>query len=127
LFIHGAVPLVGGGTIKMVGTAGQDFILGVPGTGALLLNIDYTIEGTGTIGGGDGNLTLQNFGTVNANDGRLIVDTGNQVYHDGLMEATAGGTLAIMDSVANVAMLEATGGGILRLENVTVTNFAPGQ
>ena len=126
LFIHGAVPLVGGGTIKMVGTAGQDFILGVPGTGALLLNIDYTIEGTGTIGGGDGNLTFQNFGTVNANDGRLIVDTGNQVYNDGLMEATLGGTLAIEDDVANVAMLEATGGGILQLENVTVTNSAAG-
>ena len=69
LFIHGAVSLVGGGTIKMIGTAGQDFILGVPGTGAVLINVDYTIEGTGTIGGGDGNLTFENFGTVNANDG----------------------------------------------------------
>ena len=88
LFIHGAVSLVGGGTIKMIGTAGQDFILGVPGTGARLINVDYTIEGTGTIGGGDGNLTFENFGTVNANDGLLTINTGNVVANNGLMEAT---------------------------------------
>ena len=88
LFIHGAVTLVGGGTIKMLGPSGEDNILGTPGTGAVLVNVDYTIEGTGTIGGGDGNLTFENFGTVNANDGLLTIDTGNQVYNDGLMEAT---------------------------------------
>src|SRR5580700_3332254 len=107
LFIHGAVSLVGGGTIKMLGPVGEDNILGVPGTGALLINIDYTIEGNGTIGGGDGNLTFENFGTVNANDGVLTINTGNQVYNDGLMEATTdpvagtAGTLAIKDSVVN--------------------------
>jgi hypothetical protein len=172
LFIHGAVPLVGGGTIKMVGTAGQDFILGVPGTGALLLNIDYTIEGTGTIGGGDGNLTFENFATVNANDGLLTINTGNVVANNGLMEATVGGALLVDDgvsnvgtikadgagsavtfnasavtnlaggtinatdagtvtfehgSVANAGMLEATAGGILQLENLTVTNSAAGE
>ena len=117
LFVHGTVSLVGGGTIKMLGPAGEDNILGVPGTGALLLNIDYTIEGTGTIGGGDGNLTFENFGTVNANDGLLTIDTGNQVYNDGLMEATAdplaatAGTLAIKDSVANAGTVQADGAG----------------
>ena len=111
LFIHGAVSLVGGGTIKMIGTAGEDYIFGVAGTHALLINVDYTIEGTGTIGGGDGNLTFENFGTVNANNGVLTVDTGNQVYNDGLMEATAGGTLAIQDSVANAGTVKADGTG----------------
>jgi hypothetical protein len=146
LFIDGAVPLVGGGTIDMIGTAGENFILGVPGTGALLLNIDYTIEGTGTIGGGDGNLTFQNFGTVNANDGLLTINTGNQVYNDGLMEATSGGTLAIQDSVANAGTVQADGstaavtlsgatfdnlfsvvaenGGSITFTNVAVTNEA---
>ena len=52
-----------------------------------MINVDYTIEGTGTIGGGDGDLTFENFGTVNANNGLLIVDTGNQVANNGLMEA----------------------------------------
>src|SRR5580700_10659044 len=87
LAIDGAVTLVGGGTINMIGTVGQDFILGVPGSHALLINVDYTIEGTGTIGGGDGNLAFENFGTVNANNGLLTINTGNQVYNDGLMEA----------------------------------------
>jgi fibronectin-binding autotransporter adhesin len=117
LFVHGTVSLVGGGTIKMLGPAGGDNILGVPGTGALLLNIDYTIEGAGTIGGGDGNLTFENFGTVNANDGLLTINTGNQVYNDGLMEATAdpvagtAGTLAIKDSIANAGTVQADGAG----------------
>src|SRR6202035_3744774 len=130
LFIHGAVPLVGGGTIKMVGTAGQDFILGVPGTGALLLNVDYIIEGTGTIGGGDGNLTFQNFGTVNANDGLLTINTGNVVANNGLMEATSGGTpqthgtLQIKDSVSNAGTVQADGvGAAVTLTGKTFDNL----
>jgi hypothetical protein len=146
LAIDGAVTLVGGGTIKMIGTPGEDKIIGVPGTGALLINVDYTIEGTGTIGGGDGNLTFENFGTVNANDGLLTVNTGNQVYNDGLMEATAGGTLQIKDTVANSGTVQADGataavtlsgatfdnlfsviaknGGSITFTNVAVTNEA---
>ena len=117
LFIHGAVPLVGGGTIKMIGTPGDNYILGAPGTGAVLINVDYTIEGTGTIGGGDGLLTFENFGTVNANNGVLTVNTGNQVYNDGVMEATVDpvaatiGTLWIQDSVVNAGTVQADGAG----------------
>src|SRR5580692_5855521 len=130
LFIHGVVPLVGGGTIKMIGTAGQDFILGVPGTGAVLVNVDYTIEGTGTIGGGDGNLTFENFGTVNANDGLLTINTGNAVYNDGLMEATVDplaatvGTLQIKDSVVNAGTVQADGiGAAVTLSGATFDNL----
>ena len=130
LYIHGAVPLVGGGTINMLGPAGQDFILGVPGSGAGLVNIDYTIEGTGTIGGGDGNLTFQNFGTVNANNGLLTINTGNQVYNDGLMEATVDplavtvGTLAIKDSLVNAGTVQADGtGAAVTLSGATFDNL----
>src|SRR5580698_1134529 len=130
LFIHGAVTLAGGGTIKMLGPAGEDNILGVPGTGALLINVDYTIQGTGTIGGGDGNLTFENFGTVNANDGLLTINTGNQVYNDGLMEATVDpvaatvGTLAIQDSVVNAGTVQANGGlAIVELWGATFDNL----
>src|ERR1700730_374175 len=117
LFIHGPVSLAGGGTIKMLGPAGEDNILGVPGTGAVLVNVDYTIEGTGTIGGGDGLLTFENFGIVNANNGLLTVNTGNQVYNDGLMEATVDslavtvGTLTIKDSIVNAGTVQADGAG----------------
>ena len=124
LAIDGAVSLVGGGTIDMIGTAGEDNILGVPGSHALLINVDYTIEGTGTIGGGDGHLTFENFGTVNANDGLLTINTGNQVYNDGLMEATAGGTLAIKDSVANAGTVQADGAGsAVTLSGATFDNL----
>ncbi len=130
LFIHGGVTLAGGGTIKMLGPSGEDNILGVPGTGAVLVNVDYTIEGTGTIGGGDGNLTFQNFGIVNADNGCLIVDTGNQVYNDGLMEATADplaattGTLQIKDSVVNAGTVQADGAGTaVKLSGATFDNL----
>ena len=101
----------------MLGPFGEDNILGAPGTGAVLINVDYTIEGTGTIGGGDGNLTFENFGTVNANNGLLTINTGNQVYNDGLMEASVDplaattGTLAIKDSVVNAGTVQADGAG----------------
>ena len=130
LAIDGAVSLVGGGTIKMIGTPGEDNILGVPGTHAFLINVDYTIEGTGTIGGGDGNLTFENFGTVNANDGLLTVNTGNQVYNDGLMEATVdpvaatAGTLQIKDSVVNAGTVQADGiGAAVTLSGATFDNL----
>src|SRR5580704_15009463 len=130
LFIHGGVTLVGGGTINMLGPVGQDFILGVPGSGAGLVNIDYTIEGIGTIGGGDGNLTFQNFGTVNANGGLLTINTGNQVYNDGLMEATVDplavtvGTLAIKDSLVNAGTVQADGiGSAVTLSGATFDNL----
>ena len=124
LFIDGTVSLVGGGTIEMIGTPGEDDILGVGGSHALLINVDYTIEGTGAIGRGDGNLTFENFGTVNANNGLLTVNTGNQVYNDGLMEATAGGTLQIEDSVANAGTIKADGiGAVVELSGKTFDNL----
>ena len=122
--------LVGGGTIKMLGPVGEDNILGVPGTGAVLINIDYTIQGTGTIGGGDGNLTFENFGIVNANDDVLTINTGNQVYNDGVMEATVDplaatiGTLWIQDSVVNAGTVQADGGlAIVELFGATFGNL----
>ena len=127
LFIHGAVSLVGGGTIKMLGPTGEDNILGVSGTGAVLVNIDYTIEGTGTIGGGDGILTFENFGTVNANDGLLTINTGNVVANNGLMEATVGGTLLVDDGVSNVGTIKADGSGsAVTFDSAAVTNLAGG-
>ncbi len=55
LFVDGAVTLSGGGTIAMRGATADNMIVGVAGTNAVLLNVDYIIEGSGTIGQGDGN------------------------------------------------------------------------
>ncbi len=113
LIIDGTVTLKGGGTILMTGTPGDDDIVGFHGSGAKLVNVDYTITGGGTIGhDGDGNLTFVNEGTVDAT-GLLTIHTGNEVANTatGLMEATAGGTLQIEDDVGNCGIVEATGAG----------------
>ena len=69
----------------------------------VLTNVDNTISGVGWIGSGDGNLTLINdaHGTIEANvtGGALILDTGNDIKNDGLLEAANGGVLKVEDSV----------------------------
>ena len=114
LSVSGKVTLTGGGVIENLGPTTADLIVGVANTNAALENINNTITGSGLIGQGDGNLTLQNdaAGTINANiSGQpIIIDTGNTVINLGLMEATKGGTLTVRDSVANSGILAATGG-----------------
>jgi hypothetical protein len=130
LWINGAVFLATGvsgsnGTLSLTGTpADDDQIVGVAGSSALLINVDFIITGAGQIGAGDGNLTLINesAGTIDAT-GLLIVETGNQVVNSGLMEATAGGTLEIEDSLSNAGMLEATGtDALVTMADVTLDN-----
>ena len=83
----------------------------------------YTISGAGEIGIGDGHLTLVNeaAGTIEADfaDGILTLDTGNGIVNSGLLEATNGGTLQIIDSVSNSGALEANGGTLITLGDVT--------
>ena len=95
--------------------------MGVGGTGATLVNVNNTIIGSGTIGQGDGALTLVNgsSGTIEAtplvagDSGLLIIDTGNPVSNSGLMTAAAGGTLHIFDSVTNFGLIQATASGTI--------------
>src|SRR5208282_3791263 len=93
LKIDGTVYLLDGGEIEMLGSAAPNLIIGVPGTGATLVNVDNTIIGTGTIGhNGDGALTLVNGsdGLIEAkpllptDTGILVIDTGNTVNNSGL-------------------------------------------
>ena len=114
LSIDGTVMLLGGGVVEMLGPSTLNLIVGVPGTGATLVNVNNTITGSGMIGQGDGNLTFNNeaAGTINANvSGELIViDTGNTAINAGLIEATNGGTVTIVDAMANSGTLAANGG-----------------
>ena len=68
LAINGTVYLLDGGEIALKGPTAENLIVGVPGTGATLVNVDNTIIGSGTIGQGDGLLTLINGanGTIEA-------------------------------------------------------------
>ena len=115
LAINGTVYLLNSGTLAMVGPTDENLIVGVAGTGAKLVNVNNTITGSGTIGQGDGALTLVNGqnGTIEAtpllasDSGLLIIDTGNRVSNSGTMTAAAGGTLQIDDPVTNLGLIHA--------------------
>ena len=120
LAIDGTVFLQDGGQIEMLGPTADNMIVGIPNTGATLVNVDNTISGSGTIGGGD--LTLKNFGIINAT-GEIFVNTGNEVINGGLLEATSGGTLVLDDNVANSGgTIAASGNGsLVEINAVTIS------
>ena len=115
LAINGRVYLLNGGILTMVGPTAENLITGVDGTGAKLINVHNTIEGSGTIGQGDGTLTLFNgrAGKIEAtpllatDSGLLIIDTGNNINNFGLLSASGGGGLQIEDSITNLGRIRA--------------------
>ncbi len=115
LAINGTVYLLNSGKLALVGPTDENLIIGVAGTDAKLVNVNNTITGSGTIGQGDGALTLVNGknGTIEAtpllasDSGLLIIDTGNRVSNSGTMTAAAGGTLQIDDPVTNLGLIQA--------------------
>src|SRR5580698_6856773 len=125
LIINGTVTLIGdtqrqpdgtkvtlpGGTILLSGSPSSDDIIRAFASSAALDNVNFTIMGAGQIGQGDGKLTLINEsgGVIDASGGVLVIDTGNQLANAGLAEATAGGTLQLIDSVSSAGTVEATG------------------
>ena len=115
LAIQGTVDLLNGGTINLLGPTAQNMIVGVAGTHATLVNVNNIIVGSGTIGSGDGELTLTNgsAGTIEAeprgtgDSGVLIINTGNQIGNSGTMLAAGGGTLEAFDAVSNLGLIKA--------------------
>ena len=97
LAINGTVYLLNSGTLALVGPTDENLIIGVAGTDAKLVNVNNTITGSGTIGQGDGALTLVNGknGTIEAtpllasDSGLLIIDTGNRDSNSGTLTAAA--------------------------------------
>ena len=126
LAIDGTVFMQGGGRVLMAGPTAEVLIIGVPGTGAALANADNTIIGTGTIGQGDGVLTLTNGadGIIAAAGGTLIIDTGNPVSNSGTMIALGGGTLQIYDVIDNFGFMGAGVGGKMLLTDAVITGAA---
>ncbi len=128
LVIDGMVKLNGGGEVLLSGS--DDSIIGVCGdedTSNMLVNSD-TIAGYGKIGSdGNGLLTLDNKadGVVDADmrHEKLVVDTGNTVTNEGLLEARCGGVLDIKDDVDNKGgIIGAYGAGsLVKLFGITVT------
>jgi hypothetical protein len=128
LSIDGTVTLSGGGVVEMLGPATFNLIVGVPNTGATLINVNNTITGAGMIGQGDGNLTFNNEagGTINANvSGQsIVIDTGNTAINAGLIEATNGGTVTIVDGMANSGTLAANGGVLDAMGSISGSDTA---
>ena len=111
--------LQGGGRVIM---GGNDAFIRAVSSGATLINVKNTISGAGTIGAGDGHLTLVNSSGINANSGSLLtISTGNAVANAGILEAMSSGRLVIADSVNNAKLIEALGSGAkVTIENGSV-------
>jgi hypothetical protein len=97
------VTLSGTGTIWLNQTSGDtsgNAIIGASSSDELD-NTNSLIEGGGNLGGGT--LTLVNGGTIDANSGyQLLLDTGpNIITNTGLIEATAGNGLVLLNTAIN--------------------------
>ena len=112
LSIGNAVTLIGGGTVLLdtIATSGGNAF--IVGNGNTLTNTNNTILGTGVIG--NGSLALINGGVIDATpeDGTstLMLNGSGGVTNTKLLEATAGGALAIQTNVTNTGgTITATG------------------
>ena len=102
LQIGNSLSLSGGGTVNLsVASGGGNAFL--RGSGVTLTNVDNTIQGAGNIGD-SGALALVNQAKVDANatGQTLAVNGGNGgITNTGLLEATNGGTLQLLNTVNN--------------------------
>ena len=112
--------LQGGGTVTLNNgdNNGRPYIQQTSG-GVTLTNVDNLILGAGTIG--NGGLTLDNAagGTVDASiSGQAMILNGSgNITNAGLLEATGGGTLRITNLIANSAGSVVANGGVVYVDN----------
>ena len=106
------VTLSGGGSVTLVGGA----VIGASAS-ATLTNDGDIIRGDGALGAGAMSLVNEAAGVIDGdNAAGLTINTGGDtVINAGLMEATAGGSLAIESALDNTGTLRAIGGGTLTL------------
>jgi hypothetical protein len=122
----GNVTLTGGGAIAMSGNTNNMILTGT--AGQMLTNVNNTISGSGQIGNGGGLLFVNDAGgIVDASGGILTIapynNTTGSTTNQGLLEATAGGTLQLENTVTNTGgTILATGSGALvELNAVSIT------
>jgi hypothetical protein len=125
LGIIGTNVTLSGGTVTMSNDAGN-YIVGSATTNTL--TNEETIQGSGSIGGGNGSisLTLMNSGIIDANQSvPLTIQAAGGVKNSGTLEATGGSTLAL-----NGVTITNTGGtleadtSVLHLTNAAVAGGA---
>jgi hypothetical protein len=119
-----SVTLSGGGTITMSNEAGN-YIVGSATTNTL--TNEETIRGSGSIGGGNGSisLTLVNSGTIDANESAgMTVQANGGTANTGTLESTAGSTLTLSGTFTNAGGTISAGASGLKLLNATVNGGA---
>jgi hypothetical protein len=115
------VTLTGGGSINLI-AGGNNYIFGANGGADELVNVNNTIAGTGYVGNGDMTLDNEAAGVIDGDQaGGLTVNVNEGVLNTGLIEATAGGELLILNSsvddtqsngtAVNAGQISATGAG----------------
>ncbi|MDQ1389373.1 MAG: hypothetical protein QOF56_2827, partial [Acidobacteriaceae bacterium] len=119
LELQGNVTL-SGGTVTMSNNA-SNFIFGV--VSADTLTNQGTIQGAGHIG--NGSMGLVNSGTINANQPSLLTiqanGTGGGATNTGTLEATAGGTLQLVNTTfANTGGTVSANGSTLQVNGSTI-------
>jgi hypothetical protein len=120
--------LSGGGTVTLGSADGTGAAYIVQGPGGLTLtNADNTIQGYGVIGNGGLTVVNQAAGTINANSsGNTLTLNGNGgITNMGMLEATSGGILNINNMTVSDAgdRILADGGGV-QIENATIIGGA---
>ena len=112
----GPVTLTGGGIVMLSSTRNGEADL--DGFGGTLTKVNNTIEGNGVIGGNaNGHLALSNQGIIDANvaSGALTLNTASDT-NTGTLEATNGGTLALLNTINNqngTILASGTGSSVL--------------
>jgi uncharacterized protein with beta-barrel porin domain len=114
LHISGTVELAGGGTLALSNSPNNRIF--ATGTDTLINDAGNTIQGAGQLGISNAGFafTLNNAGIINANQsgGTLRVAPTNTVTNTNLMEATNGGTLALIGAFTNTGgTIKAMGAG----------------
>jgi hypothetical protein len=111
------VTLEGHGLVALSDVPAGDLPNAITGGGAsvTLANLNNTINGGGTIGGGGLKLNNEAGGIINATGVTpLVIDTGaSTVINAGSMTATSGSTLVIGSNLGNTGKLTANGGTIV--------------
>jgi hypothetical protein len=117
--------LTGGGVVNLAGT-GNNFILDADAATGALINVNNTIEGGGNIGDGQLSLDNQASGTIDSNSTGLTLQPNAAGYtNEGLIEATAGATLALdgnkLTQTGGTLLASGTGSLLELFNSVNVT------
>ena len=109
LTISGSASFTGAGTVTLSTTAGGIPVINQTGSGAVLTNVDNTIQGVGQIG--NNGLAVINKSSILANQTPGILSLNSAgITNQGLLEAIAGGTMQPSTTINNAGgTIEANG------------------